>query len=175
LFLAAHAARDGWIGLKWLADIQGACDRGGIDWDRVWRKAERFEWQEVLELTASVCRYLVGSAPFAKGPVREIPSWLKPFIQMQQPPGRLIPMVHLHLLRHNSERLRYILHGLLIPTSSDWEFVHLPAYLRFLYYPVRIFRLVIKFASRLISSGREAIFRRPGRGPTISDPPYSAA
>ncbi len=161
LFLAAHAARDGWIGLKWLADIQEACARGGIDWDRVWEKAERFEWQEVLELTASVCRHLVGTAAFAKGTVRELPSWLKPFIQMQQPPGRLIPMVHLHLLRHNSERLRYILHGLFIPTSSDWEFVHLSAGLRFLYYPVRIFRLVIKFASWLISAGREAILRRP--------------
>ncbi len=161
LFLAAHAARDAWIGLKWLADIQAACDRGGIDWNRVWEKAERFEWDEVLGITASVCRYLVGGAPFAKGPVREIPSWLKPYIQMQRPPGRIIPTVHLHLLRHNSERLRYILHGLFIPTVSDWEFVSLPTYLRFLYYPVRVFRLAFNAASWLISSGRGAILRRP--------------
>ncbi|HTY56221.1 MAG TPA: nucleotidyltransferase family protein [Candidatus Binataceae bacterium] len=156
LFLAAHAARDAWLGLKWLADIQQACARGGIDWDRVWEKAERFEWQEVLELTASVCNYLVGPPPFAKGPVREIPSWLKPYIQMQHPPARVIPIVHLHLLRHNSERLRYVLHGLLIPTSTDWEFLPLPAYLRFLYYPVRVFRLLIKFASSLISAKKNA-------------------
>jgi len=162
LFLAAHAARDGWIGLKWLADIQAACDRGGIDWDRVWEKAERFDWQEVLELTASVCRYLVGTTPaFAKGAVREVPSWLKPFIQTQQPPGWLFAMVHLHLLRHNSERLRYILHSLLIPTSSDWEFVHLPACLSFLYHPVRVFRLGLRSASWLISAVWAAILRRP--------------
>jgi hypothetical protein len=161
LFLAAHAARDAWLGLKWLADIQQACARGGIDWDRVWQKAERFDWQEVLQLTAVVFNYLVGPPPFARGPIGEVPSWLKPYLQMQLPPARIIPIAHLHLLRHNSERLRYIVHGLLIPTSTDWEFVHLPACLKFLYYPVRLFRLGLMASSSLLAAGRRTILRRP--------------
>ncbi len=163
MFLAAHAARDCWQGLKWLADIQQACARGGIDWRKVWEKARRFEWDEVLELTASVCRYLVGAPVFANGPVRDLPRWLKPGIQIGQPPFWLPSVAHLHLLKHDSERVRYVLHGLLMPTVSDWQAIRLPRYLRFLYYPIRPFRLGFKFICWTVSAGLGRIFRRPPR------------
>ena len=159
LFLAAHAARDCWQGLNWLADIQEACARGGIDWQKVWEKARRFEWDEVLELTASVCNYMVGTSTFANGAVRELPPWLKPYILVQQPPFWLFSLSQLHLLKHNSERIRYILHGLFVPTSSDWEFIRLPRYLTFLYYPIRPLRVGFKFVSWIVAAGRRRIFR----------------
>ncbi|MDH3446295.1 MAG: nucleotidyltransferase family protein, partial [Deltaproteobacteria bacterium] len=51
LFLAAHAARHQWQGLKWLVDIHELISTSGIDWDRVVEKAGRLGWEELLRLT----------------------------------------------------------------------------------------------------------------------------
>ncbi len=51
LYLAVHAARHRWESLKWLVDIHEICRRGGLDWEKVRAKADRFGLTEVLEIS----------------------------------------------------------------------------------------------------------------------------
>jgi hypothetical protein len=55
LYLAVHAARHRWQGLKWLADIHELCVRAKFDWDAVTDKARRFGLELVLEISLSAC------------------------------------------------------------------------------------------------------------------------
>src|SRR5205823_12451523 len=58
LFLAAHAARHQWQGLKWLVDLHELCSSPDIDWKKVKEKANRFGWDELLRITFNVCHRL---------------------------------------------------------------------------------------------------------------------
>ena len=61
LYLAVHAARHRWQGLKWLVDIHEVCTRAKFDWDTVTDKAHRFGLERALEVSLSVCRALFGT------------------------------------------------------------------------------------------------------------------
>lgn len=142
LFLALHAARHRWQGLKWLADIHELCVRDGIDWSLVREKAGRFGWGRVLHITLAVSRFLLNTpvpAEFAGGP---LPTWLKTFPADPEPPGNwrdaLFPI---RLFSRPSERLRHLARLLLVPTLADHRLVRLPSYLGPLYYPLRPVRL----------------------------------
>jgi hypothetical protein len=64
LYLAVHAARHRWESLKWLVDIHEVCRRGGLDWEKVRAKADRFGLTDVLEI----------SPPGLGGPLRHAAS-----------------------------------------------------------------------------------------------------
>src|SRR5262249_54441259 len=48
LFLALHAARSQWQGVKWLVDIQEICWTWAIDWQMVWAIAQRWGWEKIM-------------------------------------------------------------------------------------------------------------------------------
>src|SRR5207244_2054325 len=79
LFLAAHAARHQWRGLKWLVDVHEICAYGKIDWDTVWDKAQHLGWEDVLCLTLSACHTLFDTPLPAPLPLKVLPPWVRLF------------------------------------------------------------------------------------------------
>ena len=147
LFLAAHAARHQWQGLKWLVDIHEVCCGREIDWE----KAERLGWEEVLRLTLSACHALFDTpipAPFSP---RSLPPWVKLFPLDPSPSaiwdGALFPT---RLLARPSEKLRYVVRVFFVPTIAERRLCRFPSLLSFLYYPLRPLRLGCKWGWRLV-------------------------
>ena len=103
LFLAAHAARHEWQGLKWLVDIHEVCFRKEMDWEKVREKAKRLGWEEVLHLTLSTCQALFNTSVAPDFSCKELPSWFKLFpndSSRQSWQGAFFP---LHLLKWPSD------------------------------------------------------------------------
>jgi hypothetical protein len=159
LFLAAHAARHQWQGLKWLVDIHELCSSGRIEWENVWEKTKRLGWEEVLRLTLHSCHRLFDTPAGEDVSSGEFPPWIKLF--PHDPSRKSWPgiMVNLHLLRHPSDRLRYIMRHLLVPTLAERRLLRLPSPLGFLYYPLRPLRLAFKWAWRLAVAGFRKLIR----------------
>jgi Uncharacterised nucleotidyltransferase len=156
LFLVAHATRHCCQGLKWLVDIHELCSREGIDWEKLTAKAKRLGWDEMLRLALSTCRTLFSTPIPAELLLTELPSWLKLF--PADPTLHAAPSVLLlRLLRHPSDKLRYLLYLLLVPMLTDRRLYRLPARVRFLYYPLRPLRLGCKWSWRLA----RALWPRP--------------
>jgi hypothetical protein len=158
LFLALHAARDQWQGLKWLVDIQEICWTWALDWQSVWAIAHKRGWGEILRLTIGACQSL-WELPPAHGAGRvPWPSWLP---QFPAPPleRRWAKLRVMHLLFPQwSLRIRYVLR--LIGTSSpnDYRWLPLPAGLTPLYFFLRPLRWVVMGAKRCFRTA----LQRPG-------------
>jgi hypothetical protein len=156
LFLAAHAAHHQWQGLKWLVDIHEVCIQGGIDWEKLGAKARCLGWQDVLRLSLNVCRALFSTPVPEEFACHRLPARLalfpaNPSLQLWE--NVFFP---LHLLKRPSDKLRYGVRLLLLPTLAEHRLLRLPSALSFLYYPLRILRLGCKWIWRGVCAG----FRR---------------
>jgi hypothetical protein len=147
LYLAVHAARHRWRGLKWLVDIHEVCTRAKFDWDTVTDKAHRFGLDGVLGISLSACRVLFGTSLPAAYSARPVPSWLPlfPASAPQMGEWREALLVR-RLFRRPQDRLRYLARIALRPTLGELELVRLPQGFRALYYPLRLVRLAIASA-----------------------------
>jgi hypothetical protein len=151
LFLAVHAARHRWQQLKWIVDIHEICLRGGIDWEKLGAKATRLGWEELLQLSLSAS-FTLFSTPIPNLYLRAAhPSWLPLFpagpSSSDSWDGRLFAI---RLLRRRSDKLRYLIRVLLVPTLAERYFLRLPSFLGFLYYPLRPLRLGCKWGWRVV-------------------------
>lgn len=153
LFLATHAARHHWQGLKWLVDIHEVCCQRQIDWAHVRETAERLGWEEVVRLTLSACHTLFATPLPAQFPVRELPPWLRLFPHAPASWTWQDAFFPLHLLKRRSDRLRYALGALLVPTLTERQCLRLPFPLLFLYYPLRPLRAGCKWGWRFVLAG----------------------
>jgi hypothetical protein len=157
LFLAAHAARHHWQGLKWLLDIHEVCCQREINWETVRDKAERLGWEEVVRLTLNACHALFETplpAPFS---VRALPPWLQLFPDDPPPRSWQDAFFPLYLLKRPSDRLSYALNALFVPTLAERQSLRLPAPLLPLYYPLRPLRLGCKWGWRLVLAGLQRL------------------
>lgn len=158
LFLAAHASRHNWQGLKWLVDLHEVCTLPGMDWEKVREKANRLGWQELMRRSLRACHVLF-ETPIPPGfSLGTLPPKSKIF------PGRPSPLDSLKaalfcagLLPRRSEKLRHLAHSLLVPTSGDRLLLRLPAPLGFLYYLIRPLRLGCKLGWWLVRSALERL------------------
>jgi hypothetical protein len=147
LYLAVHAARHRWQGLKWLVDIHEVCTRAKFDWDTVTDKAHRFGLDRALEVGLSACRVLFGTPLPPAYSERPVPSWLPLFPASAPQMGEWREAASVgRLFRRPQDRLRYLARIALRPTLGELEFVRLPIGLRALYYPLRLVRLSIASA-----------------------------
>jgi len=142
LYLAVHAARHRWESLKWLVDIHEICRRGGLDWEKVRAKADRFGLTNVLEISLQASAALF-ETPLPSSPaMRALPGWLDLFPATPDPldiwQGALYPS---RLFARPSEKIRYLARVLLAPTLAERRLIRLPAALSALYYPLRPLRL----------------------------------
>jgi hypothetical protein len=143
LFLATHAARHRWYGLKWIIDVHEVCARGSVDWDRVRDKADQFGLAPEMEITLSLCDSLYGLPAPPQFPHRELPSWIDPLAP--PPPHHSWHYItsELGLLPGARQRAGLLLERLLTPTTADEEFFPLPESAGGLYFVIRPLRLVV--------------------------------
>jgi hypothetical protein len=151
LFLALHAARHQWRGLKWLVDIHELCVRGGMEWGCVRETAARFGWTEPLRVTLVACRTLLET------PVPDVlsrgalPPGVRPLSGDPARPGEWHdPLLPARVFSRLSEKVRYLLRLLLVPTMAELRLVRLPPRLALLYYPLRPARLSVKWGGALM-------------------------
>jgi hypothetical protein len=149
LFLAVHAARHRWRGLKWLGDIHELCTWTAIDWAKVKSQAEWLGWDRLLELTLSACHTLFGTvipAPFSRRP---LPAWVQLFPADTLPAEPWQDMLATARLFHApGARWRYLIRLFLVPTLADHRLFRLPPALDKLYVPLRPMRLAVKYGWR---------------------------
>jgi hypothetical protein len=142
LYLAVHAARHRWDSLKWLVDIHEICGRGGLDWERVRAKADRFGLTGALEISLQAAAALFDTPIPSSVAPRVLPAWLDLFPATPDPvdlwQGALYPA---RLFARPSEKLRYLARVLLVPTLAERRLIRLPAGLEALYYLLRPLRL----------------------------------
>lgn len=140
LFLALHAARSQWQGLKLLVDIQLVCCTWKLDWPRVWAIARQWSWERILELTVEACRSL-WELPSAHG-VGSVrwPPWLPRF---PDPPrqSRWAGLCVMGLLLPSwRRRVGYLLRLVATSSPNDYRWVPLPPALSPLYLLLRPLR-----------------------------------
>ena len=127
LYLAVHAARHRWESLKWLVDIHEICRRGGLDWEKVRAKADRFGLTDVLEISLQASAALFDTPLPSSPPARALPGWLELFPATPDPldiwQGALYPA---RLFARPSERLGYLARVLLVPTLAERRLIRLP-------------------------------------------------
>jgi hypothetical protein len=145
LFLAAHAARHQWQGLKWLVDLHELFSSTEIDWDKLNKKAKQLGWEEVLRISLHVCHALFDTPVPANLSLGDLPTWVKlfPATASASWTDAFFPA---RLLRRPSEKLRFFLRVLLVPTLAERRFLRLPSFLGLLYYPLRPLRLACKWS-----------------------------
>jgi hypothetical protein len=145
LYLALHAAHHRWEGLKWLVDLDQLCRCRPPDWRRVEEKADRFELDLMLGPTLAVCSLLLGTPLPANDSSVSLPAKVRLFPMTPSTDSgferTLFPMA---LLRHRWDKLRCAANILFVPKPADQDFLHLPAAVGFLYYPIRVLRLIGK-------------------------------
>jgi hypothetical protein len=147
LYLAVHAARHRWQGLKWLADIHEVCTRARFDWARVVDKAHRFGLERALALSLSACHALFGTPLPRVYSGHRVPSWLPLYPASAPLMGEWRQALQVRrLFQRPQDRLRYLARIALRPTLGELELVRLPLGLRLLYYPLRLARLAITSA-----------------------------
>jgi hypothetical protein len=161
LYLAVHAARHRWESLKWLVDIHEVCRRGGLDWEKVRAKADRFGLTDVLEISLQASAALFDTPIPSRDSSRGLPGWLELFPATPDPldiwQGALYPA---RLFARPSERLGYLARVLLVPTLAERRLIRLPRRLRALYYLLRPLRLGGRWA---LDVTRRIGRRFPGR------------
>lgn len=144
LYLAVHAARHRWQGLKWLVDIHEVCTRAKFDWETVTDKAIRFELERVLGISLSACQALFGTPLPTTYSGDPVPAWLGLFPAFPSMMGDWREALFVRrLFRRPKDQLRYLARLALRPTLGELALVRLPPGLRILYYPLRPVRLGI--------------------------------
>jgi hypothetical protein len=149
LYLCAHGTEHGWFRMKWLFDLPQIMDRLGFDWAQVRDRAIVLDCLEHLEITMMVLEsYLNESIPAV------IMNYLNPSTYTNQ-----LSYIHgaissasvfndndtnrLAYLRYMSSLSRKKINWALIlkylTSQKDWEMLHLPSSLFFLYFPLRPF------------------------------------
>ena len=158
LYLAVHACRHQWQGLKWLVDIHEICFSSRIDWEKAREKAKRLGLEQVLLLTFSACHALLGTPIPGNFSLAMLPPRLKLFPAYPSPADvwkdNLFPI---RLFRRPFEKLSYLARVAFLPTLADHRLIRLPYFLGFLYYLVRPLRLGCRLGSGLFLAAFEKI------------------
>jgi hypothetical protein len=152
LFLAAHAARHQWQGLKWLVDLHELFSAPDLDWDKLDGKARQLGWQEVLRISLLACHALFDTPLPDKVSLGALPPWVKLFPATAQA-NLSDAFFATRFLQRPLDKLRYVARVLLVPTLAEWRLVRLPSLLSFLYYPLRPLRLVCKWSGACVGLG----------------------
>jgi hypothetical protein len=148
LFLALHAARSKWHGLKWLVDIQEICWTWALDWQMVWVIAQRWGWGKILQLTIGACQPLWELPPLPNVHSVSLPSWLPQFPAPPRHSSWLVLRVGCLYFPLWHRRIGYVLRFIGTPTLREHRLLPLPAALFPFYYLLRPLRLAIKLIGR---------------------------
>jgi hypothetical protein len=151
LFLAAHAARHQWQGLKWLVDLHELFSSPDIDWEKLSKKAKQLGWEEVLRISLDACHALFDTPVPANLSFGELPPWVKLF-PASAPANLSGAFFATRFLKRPIDKLRYVARVFLVPTLAEWRLIALPSFLGFLYYPLRPLRLLCKWSGAALAA-----------------------
>jgi Uncharacterised nucleotidyltransferase len=169
LILCVHGAKHCWVSLGWVCDISELLRSLGqrIKWDVVAGQARELHVERLLGLGLALAEGLL-QAPIPQGLsasirtdpvipllVAQVRRWL--FRETDHLPGGLERARFLiHARERSRDGLRYGLSRAIRPEIADWEFLHLPSYLSFLYPIIRVFRIVREYELRWFTGRRRS-------------------
>ena len=127
LYLAAHASRHGWLSLKWYADLDRICRRGGVDWKNVSEKAKWLGWEAAVRSSLGACGFLFQTPldPSFGATTTSHASRVPPSSDVQVATEGL---ALLRLLKTPGRKLRYLAIRLLVPTPAECRLFPSPAH-----------------------------------------------
>ena len=148
--LVVHGTKHAWGRLSWVADLAALLRVSPLDWDYVRAESRRMRTLRMVRVALILCGWMGAPVPdqfrdeIAKdAEAREVAVQLREYIAGLSQPGhedaahRLITAT----LDSPADRFAYAARYATTPTMADWEFMRLPAGLRWLYPAVRLLRL----------------------------------
>jgi hypothetical protein len=157
LFLCVHGAKHDWSHLSWVCDIGELLNRyRDLDWQWIEQQVGHLGTQTMLELGLGLAyTYLDASLPedWVKRlennhKVQELgklveAEWFN--LKSEEKSLRLMGKIYVQTMDSRRDRLWYWFDYVLTPTPLEWEILPLPSSLFFLYYPLRLLRLLWKY------------------------------
>ena len=156
LILCSQGAKDCWQQLNRICDIaQVLCTCGEINWEQVCDRATKLRMTRILLLGLLLAHELlevelpktilqqIQANPLLKSLASQIYTQL--FYQTESSlPNQKVnsSFFHLRMIEHPLDKVWYCFEHLVVPTVADEVFLPLPQFLSFLYYPLRLIRLI---------------------------------
>lgn len=163
LLLCLHGAKDGWERLLWVCDLAELLEmHDDINWTWTFEQAHRMGMQRMLFVGLFLAYGLLGaviqsqiltrmqSDPIARRLAIQVCQSL--FAEADSS-ARVIKRFtfFVGMLDRPRDKARYCYHRMLYrltPTPNDWDFIHLPSYLSFMYGLIRPVRQLRDFARK---------------------------
>lgn len=158
LMLCIHGAKDCWERLEWVCGLAELIrSDAGIDWHDLLERSKDAHCLAIVSmgllLAQDVLDAPIPAAVVAK--LRTPPDSLTSqivarFFSDENIPFTVAQRIRFHLQTKDSQRekLRYCLRLALTTTPVDWEMMSLPESAAFLYFPLRVIRLIQKYVWR---------------------------
>ena len=155
LMLCIHGVKDCWERLEWVCGLAELIrSDAAIDWSELLGRAKEARCLTIVSLGLVLAHDLL-DAPIPSAVMTELrtpPDSLTSqitarFFSAEKIPLTLTQRIKFHLQTKDSqaERLRYCLRLALTTTPVDWQMISLPESASFLYFPLRVLRLIKKY------------------------------
>lgn len=157
LYLCAHSAKHNWSHLNWICDIAELLrSHPDMDWELILSRTGQLGTRRMLFLGLTLARDLLGAMLPSKIS-QQIESYPEIISLSQQVRSGLFqaettllgefPVANIYLKTMSSvrDKLWYWYDAIITPTPLEWAIISLPKWLRILYYPLRLIRLIIKY------------------------------
>ena len=159
LTLCVHGAKHLWGRLAWVADLAHVIETSpGIGWSRLHDRANAIGCRRLvltgLSLTTELFDTVLPSrferAIASDEHVQALSRKLRQRIQTQgnHESGHSempLHLLHLQMRERPMDRMRHVVRLAITPTLEDWRMLSVPDNLSFLYYPIRVVRLLSKY------------------------------
>lgn len=160
LFLCSHASKHDWLYLCWFVDLAVFINNNAdLDWDFIINQSGHIATRKMLFLGLYLTYDLFNiSLPeeiiknIKKEPnmlelVEEVKSKLWQNQDVKE--GYITPKIYLKTMDKLRDKIWFWFDTILTPTPIEWEIIKLPAFLFFVYYFIRLFRLILKYIFKL--------------------------
>jgi hypothetical protein len=157
LMLCIHGAKDCWEKLEWVCGLAELVrSERQIDWQSLLKRATDLGCLKIVTLGILLARDLL-EAPIPADVIAQLSQSqtldslagqvVERFFRDQSHSLTLSQRIRFHLQTKDSrrEKLRYCLRLALTTTPVDWEMMSLPESASFLYFPLRVLRLIKKY------------------------------
>jgi hypothetical protein len=166
MMLCIHGAKDCWERLEWVCGLAELIRSDtGIDWDELLERAKDAHCLAIVSMGLLLAHDLL-DAPIPAAVIANLqtpPAWLTSqilsrFFSDENIALTLAERIRFHLQTKDSrrEQLRYCFRLAVTTTPVDWEMMSLPESASFLYFPLRVLRLIKKYgwrSERLATTG----------------------
>jgi hypothetical protein len=157
LLQVMHGTRHQWERLEWLVALVQLLTRADADESSLIERASHNESARALQVALRLARDLLGmplslqlgalaDEPGTAARAAQIVRALEGGAASPEDPYRL----NMQMMDRTGDRVRYIALSVFSPTMREWELVRLPGRLAFLYYPIRIARVLARRTRMLL-------------------------